>query len=371
LLKILDLSTRECFNVRPLDIYIAALTGMGVGLVGVSAFQLPQTPHKAEWLLLACLALVTGRFALQIRGLARFSVSDAFFLSSGVLFGPGPATVTIAINGMYRSYGRGYPLQRVLFDGSVPAIAFWAGCRVFSYLLGVGPLFDSPVAAGRVVVPVAALVAVYYLLNSGFNAVAVGFETRTSPIEVWRGQLGVAAAAAGSDDPETLMALANLARIVQDGPTPADVGSVAWSHIRHLVPGATCGFFMIDRRTGSAVARFVAGPSAQVLQGLHMKVGERLTGWVAEHAQPVINSDASLDLGHGAALANLERCLSVPLIHADQVVGVLSLYGAAPFDERQSQTIQLVAPSLAQMFAAVAAPSAIKASRPTLVRFTA
>ena len=108
---------------------------------------------------------------------------------------------------------------------------------------------------------------------------------------------------AAAEGPETLMALANLARIIQDGPTATDVGSVAWSHIRHVVPGATCGFFLMDPRTDSVVARFVAGPGSQVLQGLQMKVGERLTGWVAENGQPIINSEAALDLGHGAALA--------------------------------------------------------------------
>lgn len=370
MLKIFDLSTRECFSVRPLDIYIAALTGMGVGLVGVSAFQLPHTSHKAEWLLLACLALMTARFVLQIPGIARLAVSDAFFLSSAALFGPGPATVTVAIHSMIRSYGRGYPLQRLLFNASVPAIALWAGCQLFSYLLGASPLFQSSVAAGRVVLPLVALATVYYVLNSGFSAVAVGFETETSPIEVWRGRLA-AGSGAGLDDTASLMALANLARILQDGPTPADVGSVAWSHIRHIVPGATCGFFMIDRRSESVVARFVAGPGSQVLQGLHMKLGERITGWVAANSQPIIDSEALIDLGHGAALANVERCLSVPLIHGDQLVGVLSLYGPVPFDDKQTQTIQLVAPSLAQMFAAVAAPTAVKAARPTLVRFTA
>lgn len=57
----------------------------------------------------------------------------------------------------------------------------------------------------------------------------------------------------------------------------------------------------------------------------------------------------------------------MPLLHEDQVVGVLSLYGAEAFRDDQAQMIQLVAPSLARMFAAVAAPP-IKAARPALVR---
>jgi GAF domain-containing protein len=171
-----------------------------------------------------------------------------------------------------------------------------------------------------------------------------------------------------AEGPETLMALANLARIIQEGPTPADVGSVAWSHIRHVVPGATCGFFMMDPGSDSVVAQFVAGPGSQMLQGLHMKIGERLTGWVAENAQPIVNSEAALDLGHGAALAKLDQCLSVPLMHNDRLVGVLSLYATAAFDEEQARTIQLVAPSLGQMFAAIAVATPAKVSRPTLVR---
>ena len=641
------MTIRPALGVRPLDIYVTALTGLGVGVVGVSVFQLQGTPHRAEWLLFAGLALLAGRFALQIPGInARFSVSDTFFVSSALLFGPGPATVTIAIDSLVMSYGRGYPLQRFLFNGSAPAIAFWAGCKVFFYLLGVGPLFDSAVAADRVVLPLAALAAVYYLLNSGFTAVAVGLEKRTSALAVWRGHFGVMslnyfgaasaafflfvvvqyvsvmalaaviplfaifhlamrswtgrledatkhvatvdrlylstiealstaieakdgvtsshihrvqhyamglaraldvrdeetlkaiqaaallhdtgklavperilnkpgkltpaefekmklhvdvgadilssidfpypvvpivrahhenwdgsgyprglsgtdipigarilsvvdcydaltsdrpyrgamtddqalaiirsrcgsmydpdivpvfeqvcrditpgavtpqlqqalrqiseaaeaspppmpiadAAAAGAEGPETLMALDNLARIIQDGPTPADVGSVAWSHIRHLVPGATCGFFLIDPGTDSVIARFVAGPGSQILQGLHMKVGERLTGWVAENAQPIINSEATLDLGRGAALAKVDHCLAVPLMHHDRMVGVLSLYAAEAFAEAQAQAIQLVAPSLGQMFAALSPASPSKANRPTLVRLSA
>ena len=382
----LNSSIRDSFTLRPLDIYVAALAGMGVGVVGVSAFQLTRIPHAAGWLLFAGWALVARRFVFQVPGInPRLSLSEMFYVSSAVLFGPGPATVTIAVDSLVRSYGRGYPVQQVLFNGSAPAIAFWAGCQVFFHLLGAGPVFDSAVEPYRVLLPLAALGSVYYALNSGFTALAVGLETTTSPIDVWRARfaaaplnfVGAASTApaptgvGAAEGPEMLMALANLARIIQDGPTPADVGSVAWNHIRHVVPGATCGFFMMDPDTDSVVARFVAGPGSQMLQGLHLKVGERLTGKVAETAQPILNADAALDLGNGAALGHVVRCFSVPLIHRDQLVGVLSLYGAAAFDEEQAKTIQLVAPSLAQMFAAVAAQNPVKAMRPTLVRFTA
>jgi transcriptional regulator with GAF, ATPase, and Fis domain len=77
---------------------------------------------------------------------------------------------------------------------------------------------------------------------------------------------------------------------------------------------------------------------------------------MAGNAQPIIDSEATLDLGSGAALANLDWCLAVPLMHDDQVIGVLSLYSPVVFHENQAQTLQQVAPYLAQMFADVSAP---------------
>jgi signal transduction protein with GAF and PtsI domain len=124
----------------------------------------------------------------------------------------------------------------------------------------------------------------------------------------------------------------------------------------------------MDPSTDSVVARFVAGPAAQVLQGLRMKVDERLTGWVAGNAQPIMNSEATLDLGNGAALANLDWCLALPLMHDDRVIGVLSLYSPTMFGDEQFKALKQVAPHLAQMFAAVSVPQAHVQPKPTLMR---
>ena len=625
------------------DVYVALITIAGAILIGWSALALPSTPHAREWGILAALALVASRFPLKVPGKhAWFSISDTFFIASALLFGPAPATLAVALDSMLMSSAfRTWSTRRFMFNSGGPAIAFWVGAQAFFQLSGTVPLFGVNLPVDTLVFPIGCFALVYFALNSGFTAVAIALEKRTSPVAVWRSHfamvslnyfasgsvafllvlltqylnvialvavipllavmnlamrswtgrledanrhvakvdslylstiealstaieakdgvtsshihrvqhyamglahaLGVTdaetlkaiqAAAllhdtgklavperilnkpgkltavefekmklhvdvgadilssidfpypvvpivrahhenwdgsgyprglrgtdipigarilsvvdcydaltsdrpyrgamtdeqalaiirsrcgsmydpdvvhvfelvarditpgavkpqlqnalrqiseaaepapppvaidvpAMAEGPETLMALANLARIIQEGPTPADVGSVAWSHIRHVVPGATCGFFMMDPGTDSVVARFVAGPGSQMLQGLQMKIGERLTGWVAENAQPIINSEAALDLGHGAALAKVDHCLSVPLLHDDRLVGVLSLYAAAAFDDEQAQTIQLVAPSLGQMFAAITSATPVKVSRPTLVR---
>ena len=60
-----------------------------------------------------------------------------------------------------------------------------------------------------------------------------------------------AAPARPSEGPESLRALANLARVVSGRPTAADVASLIWSHVRHVVPNASCAFFVNEPATDS------------------------------------------------------------------------------------------------------------------------
>jgi hypothetical protein len=98
---------------------------------------------------------------------------------------------------------------------------------------------------------------------------------------------------------------------------------------------------------------FVAGAAASMLQGLEMKMGDRLTGWVAANQQPIVNSEAKLDLGPEASLAGLKHCLALPLVSDGQLAGVLSLYSGDLFTEQQAETLQFVMPHLAAMFLAL------------------
>jgi GAF domain-containing protein len=153
-----------------------------------------------------------------------------------------------------------------------------------------------------------------------------------------------------AEGPESLRALANLARVVSGHPTTADLSSLIWSHVRHVVPNASCAFFAADRATDSVKVVFVSGSAASLLQGLEMKIGDRLTGWVADHREPIVNSDAKLDLGAEAALFKLKYCLALPLVAEGQMAGVLSLYSDEAFRDEQAETLQFVMPHLGQMF---------------------
>ncbi len=73
---------------------------------------------------------------------------------------------------------------------------------------------------------------------------------------------------------------------------------------------------------------------------------------MAARRQPIVNSDATLDLGARVDVVAppLSRCLSLPLLVGDALVAVLTLYTAAPdgFTADQGRIAQIVAPHLAR-----------------------
>jgi diguanylate cyclase (GGDEF)-like protein/putative nucleotidyltransferase with HDIG domain len=76
-------------------------------------------------------------------------------------------------------------------------------------------------------------------------------------------------------------------------------------------------------------AAYVSGKHAETLKGMRMGVGAGAAGWVAEHRQVLIGgsplADLERPLGH---LAAAYRSTAIfPLVHEDEVVGALALYG--------------------------------------------
>ena len=174
---------------------------------------------------------------------------------------------------------------------------------------------------------------------------------RAAAIEAVPGS--VPAAALPAEGPDSLRTLANLARIVTGRPSATDVASIIWAHVRHIVPNASCGFFVVDASGEFVSAKFVGGDGSTALQGLEFKLGDKLTGWVAENQQSIINSEARLDLGSEAAFVGLRYCVSLPMASDGRLAGVLSLYGADPFTAEQAETLQSMLPHVAVMFLAV------------------
>ena len=93
--------------------------------------------------------------------------------------------------------------------------------------------------------------------------------------------------------------------------------------------------YLIEKETNEIVLRASQVPHGQDLGLLKMKVGEGVTGWVAEH-KSVVALAANSALDHrfkrfqGLVEDTYEAFLSVPLINQGEIIGVINVHHKDP-----------------------------------------
>jgi putative nucleotidyltransferase with HDIG domain len=172
---------------NPLRLYVQVVAAVGALVIVESIVSLRTTTHPFEWLLFVALAVLTGSFSMKIASIsASLTVSDTFFITTALLFGPAPATLAVALDTFVVTWRRHHPPLRQVLNVVAPALGMWTGSHVFFWLAGIAPLAQAHAPVGQLVFPLFALAAVYFLLNSGLIAVAIGLETRKSAVQIWR-----------------------------------------------------------------------------------------------------------------------------------------------------------------------------------------
>ena len=169
-------------------LYIGSVFLAGMAAVTASVHSMQGAGLGYSWILLAVLTWVTGPFAIKVPTIAAtISVSEAFVFTSVLLYGPGPATLTVALDGLFTSiYRNNHAPRRVLFNTTEPAVSCWLAGQLFFWAAGVPPLAQAQGDMIELFLPVALLGTASFLLNSGLTAVAVWTETGASPLTVWR-----------------------------------------------------------------------------------------------------------------------------------------------------------------------------------------
>jgi diguanylate cyclase (GGDEF)-like protein/putative nucleotidyltransferase with HDIG domain len=132
----------------------------------------------------------------------------------------------------------------------------------------------------------------------------------------------------------------------------SDVGDVISKHLRRIIPASVVVFFVYDPHTDDLVSAHAAGNHASHLVGLRIPRGERLSGWVAANRQTIVNADPVLDLGEVARLLRprLRSCISTPLVCAQELIGVLSLYSVEQnvFNDDHKRVLEVVGRQVSQ-----------------------
>lgn len=98
-----------------------------------------------------------------------------------------------------------------------------------------------------------------------------------------------------------------------------------------------CLIYLPDYETDEIVLRASQLPHAAEIGHVRMKIGEGVTGWVAEHKSVVAlsrNSSADIRFKRISALVEdtYEAFLSVPLINRGEAIGVLNVHHKEPYE---------------------------------------
>jgi len=103
-----------------------------------------------------------------------------------------------------------------------------------------------------------------------------------------------------------------------------------------------CLVYLIERDTDEIVLRASQVPHAQALGNLRLRMGEGVTGWVAEHKSIVaLSSNASADARFKRFQAlvedTYEAFLSVPLISGGDIIGVINVHHRQPHEHTKDE----------------------------------
>ena len=117
--------------------------------------------------------------------------------------------------------------------------------------------------------------------------------------------------------------------------------------VTSVVECDSCFVYVLE--VNELVLRASKNPHPEAVDRLKLKVGQGITGWVAQHRQPVAVSrgagnDARFQFFNELPEDRFEAFLSVPLLSRGRVVGVLNLQNRAPhvYSEREVTLISTV-----------------------------
>jgi diguanylate cyclase (GGDEF)-like protein/putative nucleotidyltransferase with HDIG domain len=131
-----------------------------------------------------------------------------------------------------------------------------------------------------------------------------------------------------SEAQREVFALHEIAQTIGSSLNLNDTVTLVSNKLRAIVPFDTCTIFVVDEKSGRAIAVHVAGEHADVFKDRRMNVGDGITGWVIANARSMCNASPELDLvGIPEEVARKFRCVLVsPLLREDGAFGAITLY---------------------------------------------
>ena len=148
-----------------------------------------------------------------------------------------------------------------------------------------------------------------------------------------------------------------------------DAFAIGAQCLRQVTPAVVCALYSYEASSDSLTCRRTVGDPNRLLDGLTIRMGERVTGWSAANQRPAINSHASLDLANIADYFNppLLSVLCTPLVCDDVLFGVLTAYSNLPnaFGDTHQYAFEQIGSALGDRLRGL---SGVDTSRPLVFR---
>ncbi|MCK4908454.1 MAG: ANTAR domain-containing protein [Planctomycetes bacterium] len=100
--------------------------------------------------------------------------------------------------------------------------------------------------------------------------------------------------------------------------------------IMQFVPGHSCLIYLLDSSKHQLVLRGSHNPHPKLLGHIKLKIGEGITGWVAQKKEPVAiaqnaSDDPRFKFFHKLPEDRYEAFLSIPILKNNELVGVINM----------------------------------------------
>jgi diguanylate cyclase (GGDEF)-like protein/putative nucleotidyltransferase with HDIG domain len=125
-----------------------------------------------------------------------------------------------------------------------------------------------------------------------------------------------------------VFALHEIAQTIGSSLNLQDTVTLVTSKLRSIVPFDTCIIYLVDDRSGKAVAVHASGEHAEAFTRRRITIGEGISGWVIANARSMCNTPPELDLVGlpEEVSSNIRGVLVSPLIREDGAFGAITVY---------------------------------------------
>jgi len=131
-----------------------------------------------------------------------------------------------------------------------------------------------------------------------------------------------------SEAQREVFALHEIAQTIGSSLSLSDTVTLVANKLRSIVPFDTCVIFLVDDRSGKAVATHAVGAETEVFSRRRVNIGEGITGWVIANSRSMCNANPELDMVGipDEVVKRFRGILVSPLVREDGSFGAIALY---------------------------------------------